>query len=90
MAGVTVNIILAFILIFTSLVFRGVPQPVDNAKAEIEITTPNSPAKEIGLKPGDVITKIDNVSVETFEEMRQKIATYKVDDKSHFYEMENL
>ena len=82
MAGVTVNIILAFILIFTSLVFRGVPQPVDNAKAEIEITTPNSPAKEIGLKPGDVITKIDNVSVETFEEMRQKIATYIVDDKA--------
>ena len=81
LAGVTVNIILAFFLIFSSLVFRGVPEDAQQQKAKIESASLNSPAYKAGIEPGDVITKIDGVKVPTFIELRETIAKKKVGDK---------
>ena len=41
----------------------------------IEQVMPNSAADEAGIKPGDVITKVNGKSVKTFNEVRGKIGT---------------
>lgn len=81
MAGVTVNIIMAFLLIYSSLVFRGVPQAEKDTKAQIELASPNSPAEKIGLKPDDTIIKIDNTKISSFTEMKKAIVAKKVGDE---------
>lgn len=81
LAGVTVNVVLAFLLIFSSLVFKGVPEDAQHQVAKIEMATPGSPAEKAGIESGDVITKIDNVKTPTFIKLREIIATKKVGDK---------
>jgi membrane-associated protease RseP (regulator of RpoE activity) len=81
LAGITVNIILAFLLIYVSLVFRGVPQSAQHQKATVEVAQLNSPADKAGIKPDDVISKIDDIKTPTFEKMRLAISDKKVGDK---------
>jgi membrane-associated protease RseP (regulator of RpoE activity) len=78
MAGVTVNLIMAFLLIYASLVFRGVPQEAKDTKAQIELASPNSPAEKIGLRPKDIIVKIDDVKIDSFAQMKEVIVSKKV------------
>ena len=41
----------------------------------------NGPAKKAGLKKNDVLLKIDNVSVNTVNQMRNQINKYRAGDK---------
>jgi len=41
----------------------------------IELVTPDSAADEAGLKPGDVITKVNGKAIKTFNELRGKIGS---------------
>lgn len=81
LAGITVNIVLAFLLIFSSLVFRGVPQDSQNQKVNIEMATLNSPAYKAGIEHGDQIIKIDNTKIATFNNLKDVISSKKVGDK---------
>ena len=81
MAGVTVNLILAYVLIFSSLVFRGVPESAIDSKVKIELASPNSPADKAGIKPDDQIIKIDNKKIATFGDLVKYLDTKKIGDK---------
>jgi membrane-associated protease RseP (regulator of RpoE activity) len=56
LAGVTVNFILAFVLIYAALVGRGLP---DTLEAEVERVLPESPAAAANVQEGDRIVGID-------------------------------
>ena len=47
----------------------------------VEQVTPDSAADEAGIKPGDVITKINGKSIKTFNELRGKIGSIGADKK---------
>jgi serine protease Do/serine protease DegQ len=47
----------------------------------IEQVMPDSAADEAGIKPGDVITKVNGKSIKTFNELRGKIGTIGVGKK---------
>ena len=56
LAGVTVNFILAFVLIYAALIGRGLP---DTLEASVERVLPDSPAATAGVRDGDRIVSID-------------------------------
>lgn len=56
LAGVTVNLILAFLLIYVALIGRGLP---DTVEASVSRVLPESPAAEAGIRDGDRIIAID-------------------------------
>jgi membrane-associated protease RseP (regulator of RpoE activity) len=56
LAGVTVNLILAYFLIYLALVGRGVP---DTLEAEVERVLPDSPAAAAQVQEGDRIISIN-------------------------------
>ena len=56
LAGVTVNFILAFVLIFAALIGRGLP---DTVEAEVNSVSADSPAAVAGVRAGDRIVSID-------------------------------
>jgi membrane-associated protease RseP (regulator of RpoE activity) len=56
LAGVSVNLILAFVLIYAALVGRGLP---DTLEASVERVLPDSPAAAAGVQDGDRIVSID-------------------------------
>jgi membrane-associated protease RseP (regulator of RpoE activity) len=56
LAGVTVNLILAFLLIYVALIGRGLP---DTLEADVSRVLPESPAAEAGIRDGDRIIAID-------------------------------
>jgi membrane-associated protease RseP (regulator of RpoE activity) len=56
LAGVTVNFILAYFLIYVALIGRGLP---DTLEASVERVLPNSPAAAAGVRDGDRIIAID-------------------------------
>ena len=56
LAGVTVNLILAFLLIYAALIGRGLP---DTLEASVSRVLPDSPAAEAGIRDGDRIISID-------------------------------
>jgi membrane-associated protease RseP (regulator of RpoE activity) len=56
LAGVTVNFILAFVLIYAALVGRGLP---DTLEAEVERVLPESPAAAASVQEGDRIVSIN-------------------------------
>jgi membrane-associated protease RseP (regulator of RpoE activity) len=56
LAGVSVNLILAFVLIYAALVGRGLP---DTLQASVERVLPDSPAAAAGVQNGDRIVSID-------------------------------
>jgi membrane-associated protease RseP (regulator of RpoE activity) len=56
LAGVSVNLILAFVLIFAALIGRGLP---DTVEAEVNSVSADSPAAVAGVRAGDRIVSID-------------------------------
>ncbi|HMG27648.1 MAG TPA: M50 family metallopeptidase [Acidimicrobiia bacterium] len=56
LAGVSVNLILAFVLIYAALLGRGLP---DTLEAKVERVLPDSPAAAAGVRDGDRIVGID-------------------------------
>jgi membrane-associated protease RseP (regulator of RpoE activity) len=56
LAGVSVNLILAFVLIYAALLGRGLP---DTLEASVERVLPDSPAAAAGVQAGDRIVSID-------------------------------
>ena len=56
LAGVSVNLILAFLLIFVALIGRGLP---DTLEADVSRVVPDSPAAAAGIRDGDRIIAID-------------------------------
>jgi membrane-associated protease RseP (regulator of RpoE activity) len=56
LAGVTVNLILAFLLIYVALIGRGLP---DTLEANVSRVVPDSPAAAAGIRDGDRIIAID-------------------------------
>lgn len=81
LAGVTVNFILAYVLIFASLVGHGVPKDEKNAKAIIESVDLGSAANKAGIKPNDKIVEFDGVKIKTFDILASEIKKQKVGDK---------
>lgn len=61
--------------------FLGVSsEKADNGAKIIEVTK-ESPAEKSGLQKGDIITKINEIKIETPEDLSKAIHTYKIDDK---------
>jgi membrane-associated protease RseP (regulator of RpoE activity) len=56
LAGVSVNLILAFLLIYVALIGRGLP---DTLEANVSRVVPDSPAAAAGIRDGDRIIAID-------------------------------
>jgi membrane-associated protease RseP (regulator of RpoE activity) len=56
LAGVSVNLVLAFLLIYVALIGRGLP---DTLQADVSRVLPDSPAAEAGIRDGDRIISID-------------------------------
>ncbi len=80
-AGVTMNIFLAFVLISIGYMI-GFPQAIDDELSGAKVVDPqiqvidlieDSPAKEAGLQPGDVITGIDGIKFENFGELQNYV-----------------
>jgi len=78
LAGVTVNIILAYILIFASLTLNGVPKESSESRAIIESVNPGSSAAGAGIKKGDQIVAINKTETKTFDDLVDAISTKKV------------
>ena len=78
LAGVTVNIILAYVLVFASLTLNGVAVATSNSKAVIESVNPGSAAAKVGVEKGDQIVGIDGVTIKTFEDLVAQIAKKEV------------
>jgi len=64
-AGPATNVVLAFVLFWTVLSING----VNVTPAKIERVEPNSPAAEAGLQPGDLVTRLNNRSIKTSNEL---------------------
>ena len=60
----------------------GVMTEKDENGAKITSVTKNSAAEKAGLKEGDVITKIDNTTIETPDDLSKTIGKYKPEDKA--------
>jgi membrane-associated protease RseP (regulator of RpoE activity) len=56
LAGVSVNLILAFVLIYAAVLGRGLP---DTLEAKVERVLPDTPAAAAGVQDGDRIVSID-------------------------------
>lgn len=66
-AGVLMNILLAFVIYTGITLYTGIPE-VSTEPVVAELI-PNHPAEKAGLLPGDRILKIDDIPVDTWEEM---------------------
>ncbi len=65
LAGITVNLILAFVLFFTVIVGAGEMKPTTG----VDRLTAKSAAVEAGIKPGDRIVAIDDKPIHTWDEL---------------------
>lgn len=69
-AGIVMNILLAWVLLTVTYQFQGFPQPdPERPGALVAQVLPESRAAEIGLKPGDQIVAIDGVALTKPEEL---------------------
>lgn len=78
-AGVSMNLVLAWILFYTVLVFQNfkIIYPALEPAAFVGRVEENFPAKEAGIKIGDRILEVDSKKVTTFEEARKFIKEKK-------------
>src|SRR5207244_5497314 len=70
LAGVTVNLILAFVLIYAALIGRGLP---DTLQAEVSRVLPDSPAAAAGVRNGDRIISIDGRRLDVDRDIAQAL-----------------
>ncbi|MEI9966753.1 MAG: RIP metalloprotease RseP [Candidatus Moraniibacteriota bacterium] len=83
-AGVLMNFLLAWVLI--SIVFMlGIPEPIDeqdlaqhpDARIQILEIVPQSVAQEIGLKPGDILERLDGQDVRSLDQVSGFVAAHR-------------
>ncbi|MBN2542512.1 RIP metalloprotease RseP [bacterium] len=67
-AGPFMNVLLGFLVFWALFFFWGLPQPYYDY-AKVGSVLPDSPALELGLREGDMITRINDQSVQTWEDM---------------------
>ncbi len=81
-AGPLFNFILAFFIFLTIGLIQGVPtyEPVISGVVE------NGPALEAGMQEGDLVTKINGDSIETWQELAGKIQASPGEELSFEYE----
>jgi membrane-associated protease RseP (regulator of RpoE activity) len=70
LAGVTVNLLIAFALFFVVIVGRGV---ADGPSTTVNAVVANSAASAAGLEPGDRIVAVDGNAVDSWEELKRGI-----------------
>lgn len=66
-AGPFMNFLLAIVLFAFIFMYQGVPGTT------IKQTLPNLPAKEVGIKAGDTIVEINNIKVNSWDEVSKEI-----------------
>ncbi|MFN8015571.1 MAG: site-2 protease family protein [Acidimicrobiia bacterium] len=81
LAGVIVNFILAYLLIFASLVGHGIAKESKDTRPAISMVNPGSAAEKIGLKPGDVLNNINGTKILTTQDLFKVISKFKVGEK---------
>lgn len=67
-AGSAMNILLAFVLMILVVGFQGISQ----SHVYIDTVAPNSPAQAAGWEPGDRVTEVAGVSVESSSDISQR------------------
>jgi membrane-associated protease RseP (regulator of RpoE activity) len=65
LAGVTVNLILAVLLLFTAVAFYGIPAP----STDVSRLTEDSAAAAAGIETGDKIVAIDGAPIDSWDEL---------------------
>jgi membrane-associated protease RseP (regulator of RpoE activity) len=70
LAGVSVNLILAFLLIYVALIGRGLP---DTLEANVSRVVPDSPAAAAGIRDGDRIIAIDGQRLDVDRDIAQAL-----------------
>jgi membrane-associated protease RseP (regulator of RpoE activity) len=70
LAGVTVNLIIAFLLFFVVIVGRGV---AEGPSTTVSLVVPNSAAAAAGLHAGDKIVAIDGTPVKNWDVLKRAI-----------------
>jgi membrane-associated protease RseP (regulator of RpoE activity) len=70
LAGVSVNLILAFLLIYVALIGRGLP---DTLQANVSRVVPDSPAAAAGIRDGDRIIAIDGQRLDVDRDIAQAL-----------------
>jgi membrane-associated protease RseP (regulator of RpoE activity) len=71
LAGVSVNLILAFVLIYAAILGRGLP---DTLQAKVEQVLPDSPAAAAGVRNGDRIIGIDGQRLDVNRDIGQALS----------------
>ena len=72
------------VIIFNPVSFLGVQAPRDSRgrfTCEIERVVAGSGAEKAGVMPGDIVTKVNDVEIEEFEELRMFISQFEVGGK---------
>jgi membrane-associated protease RseP (regulator of RpoE activity) len=82
MAGVTVNMILAFLLFFTMFLGQGVVVDINEESAVIESALPGTPAYGIGLQEGDQIVAIGENEITTFDDLFVIVQKYDIGEQA--------
>jgi membrane-associated protease RseP (regulator of RpoE activity) len=70
LAGVSVNLVLAFLLIYVALIGRGLP---DTLEANVSRVVPDSPAAAAGIRDGDRIIAIDGQRLDVDRDIAQAL-----------------
>jgi membrane-associated protease RseP (regulator of RpoE activity) len=69
LAGVTVNLILAVLLLFAVVAFSGIPAPTTSVSRLSE----GSAAVDAGIKAGDRIVAVDGTAIETWDDLGEAV-----------------
>ncbi len=81
-AGVTMNIILAFIILFVQALIWG----YNDQGTVVGVVTENSPISEAGIVAGDKITKVNGIKVNTWDKLTIAI-NLKCEDNIYEFEV---
>lgn len=87
LGGVLMNIVLAVVIF--SVVYSRVGIPVETNRVTIVGVSKDSPAEEAGLKDGDVVLKVNDVSVTMGNQLTDEVGKYKGEEVNLEIERKN-
>lgn len=67
--GPLFNILLTILIFSIGIMTTGIYRPTESARSVVGSVIPKSPAESIGLQEGDFITKIDSLTISTWDEL---------------------